>query len=100
MRVISARRVAFLCAVACAAVVVTAAWPDRRFVRTDDRNGDGRPDVWRHYDAQGRPTRVDIDKNFDGRSDVQEYYDHGVLVRRDSDLNFNDQVDLVEEFDA
>jgi len=100
MRVLSARRVAFMCAVACAAVAVAAFWPAGRFVRTDDRNGDGRPDVWRHYDAHGRPTEVDIDTNFDGRSDVQEYYDLGMLVRRDSDLNFNDQVDLVEDFDA
>jgi hypothetical protein len=44
---------------------------------------------------------VGIDKNQDGRSDVEEYYSvDGVLVRRDSDRNFNGQVDLVEEFDA
>jgi hypothetical protein len=43
---------------------------------------------------------VDVDTNFDGRSDVQEYYDGGALVRRESDRDFDDQVDLVQEFDA
>jgi hypothetical protein len=43
---------------------------------------------------------VSVDTNFDGRSDVHEYYERGVLVRRDSDRDFNDRVDLVEEFDA
>jgi hypothetical protein len=44
---------------------------------------------------------VGIDSNRDGRSDVEEYYSaDGALVRRDSDRNFNGQVDLVEEFDA
>jgi hypothetical protein len=69
------------------------------YVHTEDRNGDGRPDVWRVYDRQGRLREVGIDTNFDGRSDVREYYERGVLIRRESDRNFNDQVDLVEDFD-
>jgi hypothetical protein len=69
------------------------------YVRTEDRNGDGRPDVWRVYDREGRLREVGIDTNFDGRSDVREYYDGGALIRRESDRNFNDQVDLVEDFD-
>ena len=100
MKELSARYVALVCIVACATVAAVSAWPDARHVRTDDRNGDGRPDVWRHYDSHGQPTEVDIDSNFDGRSDIEEYYDRGVLVRRESDRNFNDQVDLVEVFDA
>ena len=68
-------------------------------VRSDDRNKDGRPDVWRSYDQRGRLTQVALDTNFDGRSDVEEYYDAGVLVLRKSDRDFNDRVDLVEEFD-
>jgi hypothetical protein len=51
--------------------------------------------------ARSRILVVAIDSNRDGRSDVQEYYDlDGGLLRRDSDRNFNGQVDLVEEFDA
>jgi len=43
---------------------------------------------------------VAVDSNFDGRSDVREYYTGGDLVRRESDRNFDDRVDLVEEFDV
>ena len=69
-------------------------------VRTDDRNGDGRPDVWRTYDREGLVIEQAIDSNFDGRSDVHEYYVRGALVHRESDRNFDDRVDLVEDFDA
>jgi hypothetical protein len=69
-------------------------------VRTDDRNGDGRPDVWRTYDREGLVIEQAIDSNFDGRSDVHEYYVGGALVHRESDRNFDDRVDLVEDFDA
>jgi hypothetical protein len=67
---------------------------------TEDRNGDGRPDVWRTYDRRGHLAEVAIDTNFDGRSDVHEYYDHGMLVSRESDRNFDDRIDLVQQFDA
>jgi hypothetical protein len=51
--------------------------------------------------ARNRLLVVGIDNNRDGRSDVEEYYGvDGGLVRRDSDRNFNGQIDLVEEFDA
>jgi len=69
-------------------------------VRAEDQNHDGRPDVWRAYDRQGRLASVAIDTNFDGRSDVHEYYERGALIRRESDRNFNDRVDLIQEFDA
>src|SRR5215467_13299524 len=95
----SVRFVALLCAVFCAALAAIEVWPARR-VRTADQNGDGRPDVWRRYDARGRLTEVDVDSNFDGSPDIAEYYDRGVLVRRETDRNFNGQADLIEEFDA
>ena len=68
-------------------------------VRTEDRNGDGRADVWRTFDEHGQPLTVGIDTNFDGRVDVREYYSHGALIRRDLDRNFDNQIDLVEDFD-
>ncbi len=68
-------------------------------VQTDDRNHDGRPDVWRFFDARGKLTRVAIDANFDGRPDQEEVYQHEALTRRSSDRNFDQRVDLVEEFD-
>jgi hypothetical protein len=90
--------VAPLCVFAGIAAAAASLWP-AGYVRTEDHNGDGRPDVWRAYDRHGQLSEVAVDTNFDGRSDVHEYYERGALVRRESDRDFNDQVDLVEEFD-
>jgi hypothetical protein len=92
--------VAILCAVACAVGTSASLWPLTGSSRTEDRNGDGRPDVWRLYDRHGQLSEVAIDTNFDGRSDVREYYQGGVLVSRESDRNFDDRVDLVQQFDS
>jgi hypothetical protein len=89
-----------LCAIVCAAGLLISLWPCSLDIRTEDHNRDGRPDVWRVYNSRGQIATVSVDTNFDGRSDVQEYYDHGALVRRESDRDFNDQIDLVQEFDA
>jgi hypothetical protein len=89
-----------LCALACLAALIGSLWPSGLDVRTEDHNRDGRPDVWRVYNSRGQVATVSVDTNFDGRSDVQEFYDGGALVRRESDRDFNDQVDLVQEFDA
>ena len=89
-----------LCALACAAAAATSSWTPHGDVRTEDQNRDGRPDVWRVYDRQGQLAKVAVDTNFDGRSDVHEYYEGGALVRRESDRDFNDRVDLVQEFDT
>jgi len=96
----SATCVVVLCLVACATVAVIDVWPPARHVRTEDQNGDGRPDVWRRYDGRWQLIEVDVDSNFDGTPDIEEYYERGVLVRRESDRNFNGQADFVEEFDA
>jgi len=101
MKALLVRWIALLCVVASATVAAVEVWPSSAGrVRTQDKNGDGRPDVWRHYDAKGRLTEVTVDSNFDGRPDVEEYYERGVLVRRESDRNFNGQADLIEDFDA
>jgi hypothetical protein len=75
-------------------------WSPTALVRTADQNGDGRPDIWRTYNDQGQLSEIAVDTNFDGRADVREYYERGTLVRRESDRDFNDRVDLVQEFDA
>lgn len=100
MKRASARCVAFLCGVVFATAAAVEVWPAARPVRTEDHNGDGRPDIWRRYDNRGQLVEVDVDSNFDGRPDIEEYYERGVLVRRESDRNFNGQADLIEEFDA
>jgi hypothetical protein len=91
--------VALLCGSMCISTATVSAWFAGGSVRSDDRNGDGRPDVWRTYDRAGQLTEVAVDTNFDGRSDVREYYDHGVLIRRETDRNFDGVVDLIESFD-
>jgi hypothetical protein len=91
--------VVVLCGAVCASTTAVPTWSRGGSVRTEDRNGDGRPDVWRIYDRQGRLTEIALDTNYDGRSDVCEYYDQGVLVRRESDRNFDGRVDLIESFD-
>lgn len=68
-------------------------------IRTEDRNHDGRPDLWRSFNRYGEVATVGRDTNFDGLLDVQEFYDRGALVRRESDRDFNDVVDLIELFD-
>lgn len=88
-----------LCALACAAAAAVSLRLPTADLRVQDKNGDGRPDIWRLYDRQGRLSEVTVDTNFDGRPDVHEYYRRGALVRRESDRNFNDRVDLVQEFD-
>jgi len=88
-----------VCALACVAVAATSLWSPAAHVRTADKNGDGRPDIWRTYNHQGQLSRVAVDTNFDGRADVQEYYERGVILRRESDRDFDDRVDLVQEFD-
>jgi len=100
MKAPSIRWIALLCVLASATVSAVEVWPSTERVRTQDRNGDVRPDVWRRYDAKGRLTEVTVDSNFDGRPDVEEYYERGALVRRESDRNFNGQADLIEDFDA
>jgi len=95
-----ARLLALVCLVSCTTAAAFEVWSATRFVEISDQNGDGRPDVWRHFDRRGQLTKVDVDTNFDGKPDVEEYYVRGVLVRRESDRNFNGQADLIEEFDA
>jgi hypothetical protein len=98
-RWISRAFVVVLCGAVCASTAAIFPWAPGGLVRTEDRNGDGRPDVWRTYDRQGRLTEIALDTNFDGRSDVLEYYDQGALIRRETDRNFDGRVDLVESFD-
>jgi len=94
------RVVAIICAWLCAAAVGASLWTPHGYVQTEDRNGDGRPDVWRYYDARGQLVRVVRDDNFNTHPDEDEYYVDGALIRREVDRNFDDRVDLVEDFSA
>jgi len=80
--------------------VAVSVWPSTiGRLQTEDTNHDGRPDVWRYYDARGELTHVTIDSNFDGHPDREEQYRHGSLSRRETDRNFDHRIDLVEDFD-
>jgi hypothetical protein len=78
---------------------VALPFPGQDRVRTQDSNGDGRPDIWRAYNNRGQLTTVRIDVDFDGRADIDEYYENGALVRRESDRDHDGRTDLVEDFD-
>lgn len=91
--------IAFVCAAVVAAAASSALLMTGH-VQAEDRNHDGRSDLWRFYNGRGQLIRVAIDTNFDGRSDEQEYYSRGVLVRRERDRNMDDRIDLIETFDA
>src|SRR5215467_2254269 len=83
----------------CTTAGLISLWFSSGSTRTEDLNRDGRPDVWRAYGRDGRIASVAVDTNFDGRSDVEEQYENGVLVRRQTDRDFDDQIDLVQDFD-
>lgn len=68
------------------------------YVRTQDLNHDGRPDVWRYYDAHGHLIWSTRDTNFDGVPDRIDYYHDDRLVRREVDRNFDGRIDTVEVF--
>jgi hypothetical protein len=95
----SARRLVAAVCVAGAVTATASAWLASGQVQSEDRNHDGRPDLWRSYDPRGHLTWVDTDTNFDGRADQRDYYDHGALIRRERDRNLDDRVDLIESFD-
>jgi len=62
--------------------------------REVDLNHDGRKDVFRFYNDEGRTLREEEDHNFDGRIDVITYFDNGQVVRREMDTNGDGMVDM------
>jgi len=83
----------------CGVAAVAASPLLRSTVAAQDRNHDGRPDVWRKYDANGAVAEVAIDTNFDSRVDVEEFYERGRLIERDIDRDFDDRIDVKQTFD-
>jgi hypothetical protein len=61
--------------------------------REVDVNRDGKKDVVRIYDDDGRPLREDSDRNFDGKTDQVSIYQNGELVVQESDDNFDGRID-------
>jgi hypothetical protein len=61
--------------------------------READINGDGRKDVVRIYDDEGRSLREDNDRNFDGKVDQTSVFQNGQVVRHEFDDNFDGKVE-------
>jgi hypothetical protein len=61
--------------------------------RESDINGDGKKDVIRYYDDEGRSLREESDRNFDGKMDVVLVFQDGKIVRKELDENRDGRVD-------
>jgi hypothetical protein len=74
----------------------TGAGVDARLVmicRETDVNGDGKKDVVRYYDDEGRSLREEADRNFDGRMDMALIFQDGKVVREELDENRDGKID-------
>jgi hypothetical protein len=68
------------------------------YCRESDANFDGRVDIVRFFDDQGRPTRVEDDYDFDGRVDVVAIYQNGVIESDVLDTNFDGRTDTWRDY--
>jgi len=71
----------------------------RRLRDLEDTDGNGDWDVWTHYDASAKPSRIEKDTNADGAVDVWEYYEgpdaaQMLIVKREEDLDKDGSVDI------
>ncbi|MFQ5829820.1 MAG: FG-GAP repeat domain-containing protein [Candidatus Methylomirabilia bacterium] len=70
-------------------------YEDNRLVRRErDLNGDGKPDIVMHYDAQGQLVRREESSQLDGRIDTWTFYAGGKIERKESDTDGDGEVDL------
>jgi hypothetical protein len=67
--------------------------------READVNGDGRKDVVRIYDDEGRSIREDVDRNFDAKVDQQTVFQNGQIVRHEFDDNFDGRIETKVFYD-
>ena len=61
--------------------------------READVDGDGRKDVIRYYDDNGRSLREEADRNFDGKMDLAVIFQNGKIVRKEVDENHDGKID-------
>jgi hypothetical protein len=65
---------------------------------THDRDGDGRPDLQRHFDRSGLLWRSDADQDFDGVYETRDHYANGVRRLREADVDGDGAVDFRAHF--
>jgi hypothetical protein len=61
--------------------------------READVDGDGRKDIIRYYDDNGRSLREEADRNFDGKMDLAVVFQDGKIVRKEIDENSDGKID-------
>jgi hypothetical protein len=61
--------------------------------READVDFDGRKDVIRYYDDNGRSLREEADRNFDGKMDLAVIFQNGKIVRKEIDENGDGKID-------
>jgi hypothetical protein len=68
-------------------------------VRVDiDLNHDGRFDVCRHFDDNGKVSKEEIDLDYDGHVDEWCTYENGVIVELDQDINNTGKPTIVRRY--
>ena len=72
---------------------------DKVIESTSDRNFDGKPDVWEHYDGNGDIQRAEQDQNFDGAADEWFTYKNGIVASSKTDADFNGIADWFATFE-
>ena len=61
--------------------------------RETDVNSDGKKDVIRYYDDDGRSLREEADRDLDGRMDIAKVFQDGQVVRKELDENHDGTID-------
>lgn len=63
-----------------------------------DLNHDGRKDIFRFYNDEGRPLREETDSDFDGSIDSMAFFENSRIVRQESDRNDDGTQDETRHF--
>src|SRR3989338_8228935 len=66
--------------------------------KTEDKNNDGKPDMWIYYDENKRPVKIENDRNFDGRPDMYSYYQYSQRIKLEIDSDYDGKLDQVNEY--
>ena len=74
---------------------------ERRVIvkRESDLNADGKIDVVRLYNVKEQPTQETVDLDFDGNKDVVRTFEEGKLIREAFDMNLDGKPDLTKFFE-
>jgi hypothetical protein len=65
-----------------------------------DLDHDGRKDLFRFYNEDGRPLREMTDSDFDGRVDQISYFENGRVIKQEADRNNDGRADETRFFVA